>query len=85
MINRKRTHKDVTDIQSLIEDDDDVKVKIGMYSVTVEDAPEVIESSTNVYINDDDVTVEDDTDNVIETDDKEDEKKILAQEHHLFR
>ena len=68
------THKDITDIQSLSEDEDDVKVKIGMYSVTVEDAPE-IKSSTNVYINDDDVTVEDDTDNVIETDDEEDEKK----------
>lgn len=67
------THKDVADIQSLIEDDDDVKVKIGMYSVTVEDAPE-IKSSTNVYINDDDVTVEDDTDNVIETEEPE--------EHH---
>lgn len=76
------THKDVVDIESLIEDEDDVNVKIGTYSVTVSEAPETIESSTNVYIDDDKVVVEKDgnqqefgseeeTDNVVETEEPE--------------
>lgn len=53
------THKDVTDIQSLIEDDDDVKVKIGMYSVTVDEAPEITNGlNLSVTENEDNVIVD---------------------------
>lgn len=65
------THKDVTEIDKLIEDDDDVKVKIGMYSVSVDEAPEIVESAV-------DLTVEEDEDNVTVSIEKpEDEDNVI--------
>ena len=47
------THKDVTEINKLIEDDDDVKVKIGLYTVSVDEAPESIESAVDLSVEED--------------------------------
>ena len=53
------TRKDVTDIESLLEDNDDVKVKIGMYSVSVDEAPEITNGlNLSVEENDEDVDVD---------------------------
>ena len=67
------THKDVTEINELIEDDEDVKVKIGTYSVTVDEAPEI----TNAV----DLSVEEDEDNVTVSIEKpEDEDNVIEDE-----
>ena len=72
------THKDVTKINELIEDDDDVKVKVGLYTVTVDDAPESIESAVDLSVEEDEenVTVsieKPEDDNVLEGDFDDDE------------
>ena len=64
------THKDVTEINKLIEDDDDVKVKVGMYTVTVDEAPESIESAV-------DLSVEEDEDNVTVSIEKPEDDNVL--------
>lgn len=64
------THKDVTEINKLIEDDDDVKVKIGLYTVTVDKAPESIESAV-------DLSVEEDEDNVTVSIEKPEDDNVL--------
>lgn len=66
------THRDVVDIESLVEDDDDVRVKIGTYSVTVDEAPEI----TNAV----DLSVEEDEDNVTVSIEKPDEDNIIDDE-----
>ena len=66
------THKDVDYINDLIEDDEDVKVKIGTYSVTVDEAPEI----TNAV----DLSVEEDEDNVTVSIEKPDEDNIVEDE-----
>lgn len=64
------THKDVTEINELIEDDDDVKVKVGLYTVTVDEAPESIESAV-------DLSVEEDEDNVTVSIEKPEDDNVL--------
>lgn len=66
------THKDVDYINSLVEDDEDVKVKIGTYSVTVDEAPEI----TNAV----DLSVEEDEDNVTVSIEKPDEDNVMESE-----
>jgi len=64
------THKDVTEINKLIEDDDDVKVKIGLYTVSVDEAPESIESAV-------DLTVEETDDNILVGIEKPEDDNVL--------